>query len=54
MPGFLTQDLYEQCHDSSCPNLIHDSILIGTDETFDFQVLLDLLEEKLNLPALQE
>ena len=51
MPGFLTQDLYEQCHDGSCPNLIHDSILIGADETFDFQVLLDLLAEKLNLPA---
>ncbi len=50
--GDLAQNLYQQRHNDSCPNLIHDGVFVGADEAFDLQILLESLEEQFNLPAL--
>lgn len=49
--GSLLEHLDEQCHNGSFPNLAHDGVLVGINEAFDPQILLDYLEEELDLPA---
>lgn len=49
--GFAPEYLNQQCHNGSCPNLAHHRINIGSNETFDLQVLLDFFEKQFNLPT---
>lgn len=45
------QPLEQEQGDQGCPNLNQQSILTGSDEGFDFQVLLEHLEKQFDLPT---
>ena len=49
--GEVVQPLQEQKGQKSCPDLDAQSVLAGTDEGLDLQVLFQGLEEQLDLPA---
>ena len=45
------EPLEQKAGDEGCPNLNTESIFGGTDESFDFEVLLEGFEKDFDLPA---